>query len=62
MKETDSMRRQVVTDVVNQANEELKAIQKVIDKQKERWQKQKSYYDYDRQLQQQNKEIQMLES
>ena len=55
--------RQAILDIIKkQSEEEVKAINKVIDKRKEALQKKKDYYDWDKTLKGKTKDIQQLEA
>ena len=56
--DADGKRRKVISSIIAQAQEELKVTNELIKAEKERWQKQKEYNDYDKKLKEQNKELQ----
>lgn len=57
--DADGKRRKVISSIIAQAQEELKVTGDLIKAEKTRYQKQKTYQDYDRKLRDQNKELQM---
>ena len=59
--EIDKSRNNILTIIKDQTKAELDALNKVISKRQESLQKKKSYYDYDRQLSDKNKDIQLLQ-
>lgn len=60
MTTNDSYRRKVISDILNQAKAELDYTNKLIDAESERWKKQKSYYDWDKQVKSKTKDIELL--
>lgn len=61
LKNADAYRDAIVEIIKDQAENELDALYKVIDARKEALKKKKEYYDYDKQLKNQTKEINLLE-
>lgn len=61
LKNADAYRDAIVEIIKDQAENELDALYKVIDARKEALKKKKEYYDYDKQLKSQTKEINLLE-
>ena len=59
--EIDKSRDNILTIIKDQTKAELDAINKVIDAHTKALQKKKEYWDYDRQLRDKNKEIQLLQ-
>ena len=59
--EIDKSRDNILTIIKDQTKAELDVISKVIQKHQEALQKKKEYWDYDRQLDDKNKEIQLLQ-
>lgn len=59
--EIDKSRDNILTIIKDQTKAELDAINKVIDAHTKALQKKKEYWDYDRQLKDKNKEIQLLQ-
>lgn len=61
LKNADAYRDAIVQIIKDQAENELDALFKVIDARKEALKKKKEYYDYDKQLKSQTKEINLLQ-
>jgi len=58
----ESSRSSIMSILKNQAKAELDALNKVIDKRKEALKRKKEYYDYDKKLKEQSKDIQALQA
>ena len=61
LKDTNSVRQAIIDTIVKQGEVELEAVNKVIDAREKLLQKQKDYYDYDKTLKSQTKDLQLLE-
>lgn len=61
LQSADSYRQAIIQIIKDQAEAEQEALFKVIDARKEALKKKKEYYDYDKQLKSQTKEINLLE-
>lgn len=61
LKDTNSVRQAIIDTIVEQGELELDAVNKVIDAREKLLQKQKDYYDYDKTLKSQTKDLQLLE-
>ena len=57
--DADGKRRKVISSIIAQAQEELKVTNELIKAERDRFNRQKTYRDYDRKLRDQNKELQM---
>lgn len=61
LKDTNSVRQAIIDTIVKQGEVELEAVNKVIDAREKLLQKQKDYYDYDKTLKSQTKDLKLLE-